>query len=339
MKPLLKIGIHLVLWVSFILVVITLVPKPHFREDLPLQHFPPFLSLLFPALAIFYYLNSIVLIPQLLARQKRNTYLLALSGCFMAVLAIPYVEHDILVPHAPPLPRPIQTIQVLLTMLLFFMVLVVGSGVKIVYNWYAAQERQKEIEFEKTTTELSFLKSQINPHFLFNTLNNIYTLSVLRPEQASDAILKLSDLMRYVFTDSSQTEVPVQEELNYLEKFVDLQKIRLTSNVVVDFKVFGKPGDEKIPPLLLLPIIENAFKYGASTHEASLIQIHVHIKPEEVVLEARNPIFSGTNEHVISTGIGLQNVKRRLQLLYPHRHWLKVETVESVFAIDLHILI
>ena len=331
--------LHLAVWAAFFLLVLTLIPKPEFARPFPHPPFPHFFLLLFPTLAGFYYVNSGLLIPQLLARQFRVLYVLSLCIVCTFIVLIPSIEH-ILFHSGFRLPPPhVRSIHLLLSLLLFLIVLIVSSGSNIVRYWFAAEERKKEIEFEKTTAELSFLKSQINPHFLFNTLNNIYTLSILKPDQASDAILKLADLMRYVFTDPTLKEVPMEEELNYLEKFIALQKIRLTKNVVVDFQVFGDPGDKKIAPLLLLPFIENAFKYGVSTHLPSRIQIHLFFKDDQLVLQTKNSIFDQSNEHIISTGIGLTNVERRLQLLYPDLHWLKIEAKDDTFYVDLQILI
>lgn len=331
--------LHLAVWAAFFLLVVSLAPKPHFHPELPTPPFPPFFLLLFPALAGFYYLNSLLLIPQLLARHSRLVYVLCVAAFCCVIVLIPSAEHAFLNPDKPPLPPEIDSIHILISLLLFLLVLIASSGSDIVRYWFAAEERKKEIEFEKTTTELSFLKSQINPHFLFNTLNNIYTLSILKPEQASDAILKLADLMRYVFTDPGQKAVPMVEELGYLEKFIDLQKLRLTQNVTIDFQTFGEPDGKKIAPLLLLPFIENAFKYGVSTHLKSTIQIHLFFKEDQIVLQTKNSIFDQSNEHIISTGIGLANVERRLQLLYPNLHWLRIETIDDFYFIDLQILI
>ncbi len=334
-----KVLVHLASWLAFFLFVLIFAPKPHFEVVMPHPPFPPFFMVLFPVLAAFYYCNKGIFIPLQLAKQKRSAYRLSITLCTLLVVYIPFIDYAYLFEgHPGPLPdSDVLGVNVLITLLLYLCVFITSSGQAIVKNWFSAESRKKEMEFEKTVTELSFLKSQINPHFLFNTLNNIYTLTVLKSEKAPEFILKLADMMRYVLSDVGQKEAPLEQEIEYMEKFIDLQKMRLTDKTEVEFVVFGKPENRKIAPLLLMPFVENAFKYGISASEPSKIRISLMLKNKELTFQVENQIFGEKISKMLSTGTGLKNVKRRLELLYPESHWLRAERIGTKFHADLNL--
>jgi two-component system LytT family sensor kinase len=326
--------LHAAAWFAFFILVVILAPGREMHSFSPNPPFPDFLVRIFPVLVLFFYLNSFLLIPRILARQQLWAYL----GCLLFFsLLIPGITafRDLFSSTPGNLPPEIRAIQTLYTLVLFLLVLIASTGNNIVQNWFSAESQRREIEFQKTATELSFLKSQINPHFLFNTLNNIYTLSILKSEKAADSILKLADMMRYVLTEVGDKPVPMEQEIHYLEQFIDLQKIRLTESVKVEFQVFGDPAGHTIAPLLLLPFIENAFKYGVSTRIDSIIKISITLKPGTIILQTENQVFEEKLAKELSTGTGLRNAGRRLELLYPDRHWLRTETIGSKFFADL----
>jgi two-component system LytT family sensor kinase len=331
-----QVLVHLASWLAFFLFVLMLSPKPHFELEMPKPPFPTFFLILFPALAVFYYSNKVFFIPKLLANQKRTAYRFAIGISVFTILAIPFIDNELIISESNTDPD-VLGVNTLITLLLFMAVFITSSGQAIVKHWFSAETRKKEMEFEKTVTELSFLKSQINPHFLFNTLNNIYTLSILKSDKAPDAILKLADMMRYVLTDVGEKEAPVEQEIEYIEKFIALQKMRLTNTVEVDFKIFGKPDGQKIAPLLLMPFVENAFKFGVSTREKSSIKIALTLKKKDLTFQVENTVFKEKISKMLSTGTGLKNVKRRLELLYPKNHWIRTEEINSKFFVDLNI--
>jgi hypothetical protein len=198
------------------------------------------------------------------------------------------------------------------------------------------EKRRKEAEKEKLNTELSLLKHQINPHFLFNTLNSIYSLALIRSDLTADAVMKLSDMMRYVIQDAAQELVPLQLELQYMMHYVELQKIRLSDKVDVGMTVEGDPAPHVIPPMILVPFIENAFKFGTSTHEASTILVRVRIMEGKLSFSVSNRIFAG-RENRETFGIGLRNTQQRLSMIYPGRHRLDLVNNGQVFIVNLEI--
>jgi len=327
--------LHLASWLAFFILVVMIAPRPHVQIFLPHPPFPPFLFLLFPALASFYYLNSLLLIPKVLARQHLGTYLGSLLTSTLLILLIPQLSEQ-LFPHPDHFRPPhLVSINILISFSLFLIVLIASTGNNIVQNWFSAESQKRAIEFQKTAAELSFLKSQINPHFLFNTLNNIYTLSILKSDKASDSILKLAGMMRYVLSEVGEKSVQLEQEIDYLQQFIDLQKIRLTELVTVDFQVFGSTANKEVAPLLFLPFVENAFKYGVSTHTQSTIKISLTLKPGSIIFQTENQIFEEKLSKELSTGTGLVNARRRLEILYPERHWLRIETIGNTFYMDL----
>jgi sensor histidine kinase YesM len=334
-----KAILHLASWLSFFILVVMILPRPFFAIHPPNPPFPRFLLILFPVLVGFFYLNSSVLIPKILARQKLALYLYILIAFAVFSFALPFLEQNVLSTDENFDFPESQSFKTIFSVILFLLILIASTGNNIVTNWFSAESQKKAIEFQKTATELSYLKSQINPHFLFNTLNNIYTLSILKSEKASDSILKLAGMMRYVLTEAADKSVPISQEIDYLQQFIDLQRIRLTDHVSVDFQVFGEVKKQEVAPLLFLPFIENAFKYGISTRIPSEIKISLTLKSDTIIFQTENQVFEEKISKEFSTGTGLKNARRRLELLYPDRHWLRTETIGNKFYADLTLTI
>jgi LytS/YehU family sensor histidine kinase len=196
-----------------------------------------------------------------------------------------------------------------------------------------SEQRMVKAESEKVSAELSFLKAQINPHFLFNTLNNIYMLSVMSSEHTSESIMKLSNIMRYVTDDVMQDFVPLSNELKCISDYIDLQKLRLGKQTTLDFKITGKVNNQQIAPLIMMSFIENTFKYGISKKEKSTILINIAVGEKTVSFHSENSIFNRQNTE--RSGIGLANTKQRLQLLYPRKHILRIDDSDGIFRVDL----
>ena len=220
---------------------------------------------------------------------------------------------------------------------MFFLVFTVSTCIKVIQQWLSAEQRQKLIETEKLNTELSFLKSQINPHFLFNTLNNIYSLAVVKSDATAPAIMKLSSIMRYVLSDTRQHLVPLEKEIEFIQHYIDLQKVRLTDKIKINLAVIGDPEGQQIAPLLFIPFVENAFKYGISTREDSEINISIDIKPGEIEFKTDNRILAIETDIEKKNGIGLKNTRRRLEILYADKHSLEINRKEDHFYVHLKI--
>ncbi|GAB4036450.1 sensor histidine kinase [Spirosoma gilvum] len=197
--------------------------------------------------------------------------------------------------------------------------------------------RWQKTEREKIQTELSYLKAQINPHFLFNTLNSIYSLAIIESPATADAIVKLSSFLRYVIQESKKELVSLQNELAYIDQYIALQKLRLGDTALIDYTVEGKANGIQIVPLLLISFIENAFKYGVSPEEPSTITITISIHEGELTCHVFNKKVRVYQPTAVASGIGLSNTKARLQLLYPGRHQLVINDTPTTFTVDLSI--
>ncbi|MFA6086142.1 sensor histidine kinase [Mucilaginibacter sp.] len=220
------------------------------------------------------------------------------------------------------------------SLFLFVMIMALSTAIKTVQQWQATEQRVISAEAEKASAELSFLKAQINPHFLFNTLNNIYTLAVTNNPNTAESIMKLSNIMRYVTDDVTEDFVTLQSEVACIEDYIDLQRLRLGGKTKVNFNITGTIAQQKIAPLLLMTFVENVFKYGVSKQYESAININLDIVDGAVTFMCVNPIFEH-KENIERTGIGIANTKKRLEHLYPGRHILKITDDNNMFVVVL----
>jgi len=215
--------------------------------------------------------------------------------------------------------------------LFMFIIVYVCSFTLSLYN-----QLQTERE-EKLNTEISFLKAQINPHFLFNTLNSIYSLALAKSDKTPDAVVKLSGMMRYAVSDSNQQDVPLSKELNYITNYIDLQKMRIPETVKINYSITGNANEKKIVPFMIIPFVENAFKYGINPEENSEIYIDINIKDRELGLVVFNKKVFVQEDPTTSTGLGIRNTKERLRLQYPGKHSLTINETDDSFTVTLNI--
>ncbi len=316
----------------------------------------------------FYYLNTLVLIPKFLFAKKWFFYIAFVSIAFTAFIYLPreitYLingtnaetiraekiqgfkqkiekEADSLnnnlnnknVKHKP---SNVAFRYFPGSFVVFLLILTIGICASVIEQWLIAEQTKERIEHEKINTELSFLKSQVNPHFFFNTLNNIYSLAVVQSDKTPKAVLKLSSIMRYILTETQTDHVALENEVNFIHDYIDLQLIRLTDKVQVNFDVQGTLNNKTITPLLFIPFVENAFKYGVSTKDNSTITIQLLAQEKSVELKVTNTIVQ-KESNLDTTGIGINNVKRRLDLLYPNKHQLIVQEKNQQFFVHLTI--
>ncbi|MFT3825993.1 MAG: histidine kinase [Chitinophagaceae bacterium] len=220
---------------------------------------------------------------------------------------------------------------------LFFFCVYFVYGVVFYFVRYTQykQLEQKELVLQNRQAELSFLRSQINPHFLFNSLNNIYALVYEGSDQALPAIAGLSDLLRYMLYDSSE-KVPIKKEWEYILKYIDLQKLRFDHPVQVNVHISGSVDNVQIPPLLLVPFVENAFKHGDFSGSNDQLVVTLYSTAVKTNFHCFNR--KGTGNKDAGGGIGLANVKRRLNLLYPDKHLLYIEDGEDTFTVTIELL-
>lgn len=209
----------------------------------------------------------------------------------------------------------------------------ISTVVAFVEDWMKMKKDKQALEQQNTMAELALLKSQLNPHFLFNTLNSIYSLAYQKSDKAPDAILKLSEVMRYMLYDSEGSAVLLEKELQYLHSFVDLQKARFKENIYVDLLVEGRITNQLIIPVLLIAFVENAFKHGVLNDPADPVLIHVMVEGNELQLLVQNRINHQQKDH--TGGIGMPNIHRRLELLYPGRHTLNIKENDTHYICEL----
>jgi len=215
-----------------------------------------------------------------------------------------------------------------------FPVLAATVFIKVMRNSSRDERKLRAIEQEKFAAEMSLLKAQINPHFFFNTLNSLYSLTLEKSDKSPDVVLKLAELMRYVLYDASASTVLLQDELMHLKNYIAIEQMRFADRLELSFLYSGDIEGKVIAPLLLLPFIENAFKHGIENN-SGWITIDLKVKGKLLNLKVENSYNPKTITK--NEGIGLKNVKRRLELIYPQRNELKLEKDDLVFSIDLKI--
>lgn len=217
----------------------------------------------------------------------------------------------------------------------------ISTIVRIPLDWIKIQKEKKDLITKNIQTELQYLKNQINPHFLFNTLNNLYALTLKKSDYAPEVVLKLSDMMRYMLYECNEKWVPLTKEIQYIKNYVELEKIRLSKNAQIEVTVEGDPEGILVAPLLFIPFIENSFKHGLKTSlDGAYIHAQFIIRSETVefvVENSRSEMQAGFQKNTKVGGIGLANVKKRLELLYPEMHQLK--THESPDSFEIHLFL
>jgi hypothetical protein len=215
----------------------------------------------------------------------------------------------------------------------FALLVLLGGFIRLAFSFIRNQNEKKALENAKLNAEINFLKSQINPHFLFNTLNSIYSQAHSRSDNTESSILKLSELLRYMLYDSTEDKVELSKDIQYINNYIDLQKMRLSSKIKINYTVSGQLKGYKIAPLLLITFIENAFKHGISYAQASTINIQIRVFEETLTLMINNPIVE--KDSFATGGIGLKNVTRRLDLLYPGKYTMDIQDNDYLHIVNL----
>lgn len=304
---------------------------------------------------VVFYLGYLWLVPNYFLRDKKATYAIILVGLILATyLLTSFINDTILLDpvqdakfqeamrklngnnensHAPMKAFGFYN-HFLASLLISGFAIGLGVMEKLKLN----EKKQKELEKEKLDSELAFLKNQISPHFFFNTLNNIYSLIGIDGPTAQESVLKLSKLMRYLLYESENGETMISHEIDFMNNYIALMKLRLSSRVELQIDFPKQFSDFSIPPLLFIPFIENAFKHGISSRDRSFINIVLKLGDDQLIFSTQNSIgkCSQTGDLQYS-GIGLDNVRKRLMLLFPGNHELKIEQDEATFSVKLSI--
>ena len=278
----------------------------------------------------FFYVNSEILIPKVLRKKGIWTYVISIIFLVVAVFSLHALVKELFFPTQN-VPRTGYTFQ-----LLFF--LAISSSYRLITDNLQDQQKIKERENERLKSELSFLRSQISPHFIFNVLNSIVSLSRRKPERVEPVVVKLSELMRYMLYESDDAKIPIVRESEYLKAYIELQHLRFGDDIKIHFEVENLDNTLSIEPMLLIPFVENAFKHGVGMIVNPTIDIDLKTEKNRLIFEIKNKVNRQFNEIKDSaSGIGLNNVKRRLELLYPDNHRLTINDGTEFYVVHLEI--
>ena len=331
--------IHLTAWA-----VIFGMPLFVTSPDRPLMTGSEYLRFLLVPLSfmVVFYTNYFLLIERYLFTRQTGRFLGGNALLIAAVIVgLHLLFRSVLPPDAqhPPLPRPWQDSVRFFAGNAALYLLVVGAGVAIrmTGGWYKAEAARQELEHSRTQAELQNLKSQLNPHFLFNTLNNIYALIQIDADRAQQAVHDLSRMLRYVLYESSCPPVPLAAEVEFLRDYIELMRIRLPRHVEVGVSLPEEPSPTPVAPLLFISLIENAFKHGTSNDRPSFIRIDIHERGGELVCCIRNSCFPKTASDRSGSGIGLKNLSKRLEMIYPQRHTFEYGERGGTYTASLRI--
>jgi sensor histidine kinase YesM len=328
---------HVIFWLAHLVFYATLYGS--FEENYQQTFIEELLYL--PVKIVFTYLVMYYLLPKFLLKGYYAGFVvLALSFSLLAGIAQRYLAFNFDYPMYWPesLQDPFFFFPKIIKMIVaIYPVTFVAVAIKLLKYWYANQQEQQVLTQEKLKAELNFLKTQIHPHFLFNTLNNLYALTLKKSEMAPEMVLKLSELINYMLYECKEDEVPLAKEIRFIRNYIDIEKMRYGEKLEVDIQVNGNAEARRIAPLMILPFVENCFKHGASEElEHSWVKIDISILPERLVIKVENNKVQGNNKGK-HEGIGIHNVKRRLALIYPNRHDLKILNGTETFLVILTI--
>jgi len=333
---------HILFWIAYIVFFI-LQYSLFKKSDVPLTSTAGSLILTSVIDISAAYFTVYFLLPKFLFKKKYLIFgILFILSATVAIISqrvlMYYISYPVFYPQWLDERGTFWNINPFYSLLNIYTVVGLFASIKLVKYWFQNQQMKSELENKNKSSELALLRTQLNPHFLFNTLNNIDALILTNPEKASDAIIKLSDIMRFMLYDTNTDVVSLEKEISYLKSYIALQQMRYKDSKFVKFTSEGNCSGKTIAPMLFIPFVENAFKHGQKNVKSPGIEIHLLCKDDFVKFDVINH-FDGTQEinKDKTPGIGLANTKRRLQLLYPEKHQLNVTQVDGFFTSSLKI--
>lgn len=332
-------AIHFLIWSSFFLILLfqvrTIGP---FRKQDGSVYLPLIWSTIFN-LSLFYF-NSLYLIPRFISKQRYKIYLLYVIVLYLSIVLLNSAfDHFYSISLFSTEKEPFLAEITLNTGSKIF-ILSLSLGYGLTKNWINSEKIRQQLAKDKLVTELKYLKAQINPHFLFNTLNMAYASAIKHADNpTADIIEKLSALMRYVLYEGNQDEVPLAKEINYIDNYVNLQLQRLSPEIIsnIKYEVNGNWLKNKIAPMILMPFIENVFKHGVILSKTPVISIQIFFTSNTLMLKTKNLKSSYYSAQKPESGIGLRNARERLELLYPNKHKLQITETGNIFQVNLEL--
>ncbi|WP_176328523.1 sensor histidine kinase [Arenibacter amylolyticus] len=289
--------------------------------------------------ALVFYTNIFAFLKTYFQDKKTRSYLLKLGVTIFLAMGLSIILNKYVNYYDDPRKEVFLFPSFGLHMALFVFYTVISFAYAFTLEWFKNEKLRNQITQEKLKTELNFLKAQINPHFLFNTLNNLFSISQKHKiDELSTGISELSNLMRYMLYESNSSFVSLKKEVDYIESFIEIQKLRYDENdFIINFDKKGNLNQVAVAPMILLPFVENAFKHGFSMDQSSIINMMVDASDGNIRFKVVNKTFNNKGGSESASGIGLENVKRRLDLIYPKNHTLDISETADRFTVALNI--
>jgi two-component system LytT family sensor kinase len=332
-------------------------------NDIPFQYWIK-QTITLSLLVMAFYFNSSVLVPRFLLKNHTAVYFLIVIGIVASIAFTnrwvdnafspyqfneagfpgrnPAPARELMRPRFPPKPESGMRFRLgdLFTIILSGLVVGISTAITAIQKWQKDNQERKELEKDKITTELSLLRAQINPHFFFNTLNNIYVLTEVDPKVAGEAIHQLSKMMRYLLYDTQNGDNLLSQEIAFVKNYISLMRLRLTNVVKINIEIPTDLKDMPLAPMIFLPFVENAFKHGVSATKQSYINIVISQKDKLLDMTVKNSIMNNISNSLDSnSGIGLANTRRRLDLLYPGKYKLDIREPDAASEYIVHLVL
>ncbi|WP_435355082.1 sensor histidine kinase [Emticicia sp. SJ17W-69] len=323
--------LHGIIWLGY-----TTLPLLNLQRDSDRPSVNPYTSRIYWAYVsisciILFYIHSEYLFPRIYKKKPIQYFLLLIVVMVCLVMGRYYVRINF-VEGAP------SQLFYVNTFIQYFFIFGISASYCFFSDYQKTQQVQRETENERLKSELSFLRSQISPHFMFNLMNSLVSLNRKKSDLVEPVLLKMSDLLRYMLYEKDDKQISLDNEVKYLENYIDLQKVRFADYVEINFFVNKPLLSKNIEPMLLIPFVENAFKHGVGLVEKPIIKIELETTKNQLHFKVTNK-FSSDKQEVKdgASGIGLANVKRRLELLYPNQYVLNVEEKDNLYTTDLQL--
>ncbi|MEC5146514.1 histidine kinase [Chitinophaga sp. 212800010-3] len=330
-------GTHLIAWLIFFSLPYLLRPTSdaHAQERMNEKDaWTIFMYITYVNMILLFYINAWILVPRLIYKKKTFEYILYILGALVYQCVLRYIfEKEFLKPHVIDI-KP----AILFTVFVNIFILSTSTTFQMIVDKMRQERLSSARENENLKTELTLLRSQVSPHFMFNVLNNMVSLARKKSDLLEPSLIKLSSLMRYMLYEADEEKVPLQKETEYLQSYIDLQQQRFGKIVKINVSLEPVDGSYEIEPMLLIPFVENAFKHGTGMILDATIDIQLYTRPGRLFFYVRNKYDAASSEIKDKTsGIGLANVKRRLNLLYGDQYLLQTDAKDGWFVVSLQL--
>ena len=335
-KKWIVIAIHVLLWLAIFLLPYILIPeyepRPHDNTS-PKPDFRDLNTVTKIFWVVLFYFNARILIPRFVYKRRMFVYFLCLLGAFAIIMLMHGTLYQMMIEG-----RPFHLLRSsAYNSVPFAFTILLSSAYQSISDQIRSESLLAEKQNENLKTELSFLRSQISPHFLFNVMNNIVALVRLKSDELEPTVMKLSGLMQYMLYETDEERVLLRSEAEYLQNYIDLQKQRFGPELKLNVQFDIKEDWHTIEPMLLIPFVENAFKHGNGLLEHPQIDIQLKVAEDHLNFTVKNKYKESKAIKEKTSGIGLSNVARRLELLYPAAHLLKIDQTDQWFTVHLHL--